>query len=333
MNTIVVFATSFLDKPVALRESGLSGAEILAQLSEETQATVEYRCERDPGHPVTAVELDGVTAVIADLERYESGLLQSVGPRGGGSLRLITRYGVGYDSVDVAAATAAGVIVANTPGANSRPTAEWAVATIMAVAGRRSIHHGRASQGLRKIGPSRIDVSGKTLGVVGTGAIGRAVVGLLTGFNVSVICFDPYPNLEWADKVGARYVRMDELLTGSDIVTLHAASNDQLVGPSELSMMRSSAFLVNCARGVLVDNAAAWRAVKEGRLWGYGLDEMWPHPELPVDELNIVTSPHVGSDTEIGKSNMQRMSAESVAAFIRAGRPPHVVNPEVLGGE
>ena len=330
MNTIVVFATSFLDKPIALRESGPSGADILARLADETDVTVEYRCNRDPAQPMTVAELDGVTAVIADLEHYDANLLKQVGPRGGGSLRLITRYGVGYDAVDIPAATQAGIIVANTPGANSRPTAEWAVATIMAVAGRRSIHHARASQGLRKVGPSRIDISGKTLGIVGTGAIGRIVLDLLAGFNVTVLACDLYPDAEWADRTGVRYVELDELLAGSDIVTLHAASNAQIVGASELALMRPSALLVNCARGVLVDNAAAWLAVKEGRLWGYGLDEVWPHPELSLDGLNMVTSPHVGSDTEIGKANMQRMSAEAIAAFIESGQPPHVINPEAL---
>jgi phosphoglycerate dehydrogenase-like enzyme len=329
MDTVVVFATSFLDDPIALRNPGPRGRDILAEIAEDPQVTVEYRCDRDPGQPITAAELDGVTAVIADLERYEAPVLAAAGPVGGGSLRLITRYGVGVDSVDVAGATAAGILVSNTPGANSRPTAEWTVATIMAVAGRRSVHHGRASKGLRKIGPSRIDVTGKTLGVIGTGAIGKIVVELLAGFNVSVIAYDLYPNQDWADTVGARYVGMDELLRESDIVTLHAASNTQIIGPAELAMMRPSASLINCARGVLVDNAAAWRAVKEGRLWGYGLDEVWPHPELSVEELNIITSPHIGSDTEIGKVNMQRMSAESVAAFIRTGQPTHVVNPEV----
>ncbi len=332
VNTIVVFATSFLDKPIALRESGPSGADILARLADEADVTVEYRCDRDPAQPVTAAELDGVTAVIADLERYDADLLKKVGPRGGGSLRLATRYGVGYDAVDVPAATEVGIIVANTPGANSRPTAEWAVATIMAVAGRRSIHHGRASRGLRKIGPSRIDISGKTLGIVGTGAIGRIVVDLLSGFNVSVLAYDPYPNVKWAERTGVRYVELNELLTESDVVTLHAASNAQIVGPSELALMRPSAFLINCARGILVDNEAAWRAVKGGKLWGYGLDEIWPHPELPLDDLNIMTSPHVGSDTEIGKSNMQRMSADAIAAFVGSGQPPHMINPEVFTG-
>jgi len=330
MKSVVVFATSFLDKPLALRESGPSGSDILARLAEAGDIAVEYRCDRDPAQPVTAAELDGVTAVIADLEHYDAGLLGAVGPKAGGSLRLIARYGVGYDAVDVSAATEAGVIVANTPGANSRPTAEWAVATIMAVAGRRTGHHARASRGLRKVGPSRIDVSGKTLGIIGTGAIGRIVADLLAGFNLSVLAYDPYPNAEWAERAGVRYVQLDDLFGESDIVTLHAASNTRIVGSRELHLMRPSAFLVNCARGVLVDNEAAWRAVRDGKLWGYGLDEVWPHAELSLDDLNIVTSPHVGSDTEIGKSNMQRMSAEAVAAFIASGQPPHMINPEVL---
>lgn len=331
MAEVVVLATSFLDAPIALQNADPTGADILAGVAADHGIEVEYRCQRDPGEPLSAAELDGVTAVIADLERYTAAVLNVIGPRGGGTVRVIVRYGVGYDSVDVTAATEAGIIVANTPGANSAPTAEWAVATILAVAGRRSVHHARAAAGLRKTGPSRIDVSGKVLGIIGTGAVGRIVVDLLSGFRVTVLASDPYPDEVWAEAHGVRYVTRDEVLAHADIVTLHAASNEQLIGKRELALMGPGTSLVNCARGVLVDNAAAWKAVRDGRLWGYGIDETWPYPELSLEGLNIVTSPHVGSDTERGKVNMQRMSAEAVAAFFRTGTVPHVINPEVLG--
>lgn len=331
MAEIVVFATSFLDTPIALRSEGPTGADILAAVAADHGISVEYRCQRDPEEPMSAAELDGVSAVIADLERYPASVLKVIGPRQGGTVRVIVRYGVGYDSVDVSAATEAGIIVANTPGANSRPTAEWAVATILAVAGRRSVHHARAAKGLRKSGPSRVDVSGKTLGVIGTGAIGRIVVDLLSGFRVTVLACDPYPDDVWANAHGVRYVSRDELLAEADIVTLHAASDEQIIGTRELALMGPGTSLINCARGILVDNAAAWKAVRDGRLWGYGVDEVWPHPELSLEGMNIVASPHVGSDTERGKVNMQRMSAEAVAAFYRTGTVPHVINPEVFG--
>jgi D-3-phosphoglycerate dehydrogenase len=125
-------------------------------------------------------------------------------------------------------------------------------------------------------------------------------------------------------------VDLPDLLRQSDVVTLHAATDKRIIGETELSLLKPGSALVNCARGVMVDNEAAWRAVKDGRLWGYGLDEIWNHPELPLEGLNIVVSPHVGADTYSGKDRMQRMSAEAIAAFVESGSPPHVLNPEVL---
>ncbi len=327
---ILVLATSFLDEFLTIDPSEKSGSKVLEDLKDHHGAKVTYRCDRDPSRELTPEELEGITAVIADLERYDKDLLAKVGIGKGGALQLIARYGVGVDSVDVEAATETGVIVANTPGANSNATAEWSVATILSVCGRRSVHHARASQGQRKIGPSRLDVSGKTIGVVGTGAIGRIVTQLLSGFNVDVLAHDIYPDQKWADEAGVRYVELEELLKKSDIITLHAASNSCIIGRDELALLKKSAALINCARAVLVDNKAAWEAVRDGRIWGYGLDEVWPLPDCDVEGLNIITSPHVGSDSEEGKANMQQMSAQAVADFVTGDCPKHIVNPDVF---
>jgi phosphoglycerate dehydrogenase-like enzyme len=328
---IVVFATSYLDN-IATDPSGADeGVRILERVAAESggELAVEYRCERDPNKALQASELDEVRAVIADLERYDGELLQRVGRKAGGPLELIARYGVGVDSVDLAAATEAGVVVANTPGANTTPTAEWAVATLLDVAGRRIPHHQQAAAGYGKSGPSRIDVSGKTLGIIGTGRIGRTVAQLLSGFSPSLLAYDPYPNEAWAAEVGAKYVDLDTLCGEADLITLHAASGEQLLGARELALMSSTTVLVNCARGVLVDNREAYRAVREGRLFGYGIDEIWPEPDLDVTGLNIAASPHVGADTDRGKRDMRIATAEAVAAHISGNRPASVVNPEV----
>ena len=141
-----------------------------AEAAEPYRITVA--CDRDPLVPVKSDEIAGAVAVIADLERYSEDLLGEVGAARGGTLRLIARYGVGTDSVALDAATDCGVVVANTPGANAFPTAEWSVATLLDVAGRRIPHHERAGLGHEKRGPSRLDVYGRTLGLVGTGTIG-----------------------------------------------------------------------------------------------------------------------------------------------------------------
>ncbi|MFP4303027.1 MAG: NAD(P)-dependent oxidoreductase [Spirochaetaceae bacterium] len=329
---IVVFATSFLDDLPTEPPGVGEGVRLLEELSDgsEGKVKVTYNCDRDPTEPLTPRELAGVRAVIADLEHYPASLLAEVGPKGGGSLELIARYGVGYDSVDLDAATKAGILVTNTPGANTVPTAEWAVATVLDIAGRRLPHHQRASQGVPKSGPSRLDVSGRTLGIVGTGAIGRTVAELLKGFNMHIIAYDPYPQEEWAEANGVTYVDFYALCGQADFITLHAATKKQLLGPQELSLMKPTTALINCARGVLVDERAAYEAVKEGRLFGYGLDEVWRHAELPLEGLNIAVSPHVGSDTDGGKAGMQQLSAEAVVDFFSGKTPRFALNsPEV----
>lgn len=320
---ILVLATSFLDDLATNPPEAGEGVRLLSELADDSGGSlrVEYNCDRDPSTPLSPQELAGVRAVIADLERYDASLLAEVGPAGGGELELIARYGVGYDSVDLDAATKAGIIVTNTPGANTLPTAEWAVATILDIAGRRLPHHQRASRGLVKSGPSRLDLSGRSLGIVGTGAIGRTVAELLKGFNMRVIAHDPFPQEEWADAMGVTYVDFHALCGEADVITLHASSKKQIIGTQELRLMKPTAALINCARGVLVDNRAAYEAVKEGRLFGYGLDEIWPLPQLPLEGLNIAVSPHVGSDSDGGKAGMQRLSAEAVVEFF-SGRVP-----------
>ncbi len=331
MNTrIIVFATSFLDELITHPPEEGTGKGLLDVLESETGVRIDYRCERNPAEPLTAAELEGATAVIADLEHYDAELLGKVGVGAGGTLGLIARYGIGYDSIDMAAATANGVIVSNTPGANARPTAEWAVATILDIAGRRIPHYRTASRGRPKQGPSRLDVTGRTLGVVGTGSIGKQVVELLSGFRMDVIATDPYPDEEWAREHGVTYVSLEELCSRADFITLHAAVKKQLIGPAQLELMHPTTVLVNCARGQLVDEEAAYRAVKDGELWGYGLDEIWTREDLELDGLNITVSPHVGSDTDSGKANMQAASARAVSNYVRGGRPEFVVNPEVL---
>ncbi|MFP4566047.1 MAG: NAD(P)-dependent oxidoreductase [Spirochaetaceae bacterium] len=332
MNTrVIVFATSFLDELITHPPEEGTGTRILDSLEADTGVRIDYRCERHPTEPLTPAELDGATAVIADLEHYDAGLLDRVGVGAGGTLGLIARYGIGYDSIDVAAATAAGVIVSNTPGANARPTAEWAVATMLDVAGRRIPHYRSARSGRPKQGPSRLDVSGRTVGVVGTGSIGKHVVELLSGFRMNVIATDPYPDEEWAREHGVSYVSLEELCSRAQFITLHAAVKKQLIGPAQLDLMHPTTVLINCARGQLVDEEAAYRAVMDGELWGYGLDEIWTREDLDLDGLNIAVSPHVGSDTDSGKANMQAASARAVSDYVRGGRPDSVVNPEVLG--
>ncbi|MFP4267818.1 MAG: NAD(P)-dependent oxidoreductase, partial [Spirochaetaceae bacterium] len=322
---IVVCATSFFD--VLLTEPSKTGeaARRLQSAAEERGFSVEYRCERNPLNPMSPEELESVTAVIADLEGYDRELLSRVGTAAGGSLELISRYGTGCSSIDLDAAREYGVTVTNTPGVNALPMAEWALGTMIDVAGRRIQHHERASTGKRKTGPSRIDLSGKKVGILGTGFSGKYLASLLSGFKADIYAYAPRPDKEWAEEQGVKYRELEELCEISDFISLHASASYEIIGRKEISRMKPTTVLVNCARNVLVDNRAVWEAVRDGRLWGYGLDEVWEHEDMPLEGLNIITTPHVGSDTDKGKLGMQMGSVQAVIDFIEGKIPKHCV--------
>ncbi len=329
---ILVFATSFLDELLTHPKEEGQAKRILNKLADTSngEIEIEYKIDRNPTRPLLAEELKNVTAVIADLEVYDRALLEKVGLKNGGDLGLISRYGIGFSSIDLQAATDFGVMVTNAPGCNALPTAEWAQAMLMAVAGRGILQYRTASIGMPKDGPSRLDVSGKTLGVIGTGTIGRNVIKLLRGYDMKVLAYDLYPDENWAKQNKVQYVSVEEIYSEADFITLHASASEQIIGENELNLMHPTTVLINCARGILVDNRAAWQAVKDGRIWGYGLDELWLEKDLSLEGLNIIVSPHVGSDTDMGKIGMQLMSTQAVVDFMQGRVPKYVVNRDVL---
>ncbi|MFP4492089.1 MAG: NAD(P)-dependent oxidoreductase [Spirochaetaceae bacterium] len=323
---IVVCATSFFDVLLTNPTKTGEAARRLQTAAEAGGFEVEYRCDRNPLHPMGPEELESVIAVIADLETYDKELLSQVGKAAGGSLELISRYGTGFSSIDIDAAKEFGVIVTNTPGVNALPVAEWALGTMIDVGGRRLLHHQRASSGKRKTGPSRIDLSGKKIGIIGTGVSGKCLVSLLSSFHTDICAYEPNPDKMWAQANSVRYVELEELCEVSDFISLHASAPYEIIGKRELSLMKPTTVLVNCARSILVDNRAVWEAVRDGRLWGYGIDEVWEQDDLPLEELNIIASPHVGSDTDGGKLGMQLGSTRAVIDYIEGRRPEHCVS-------
>lgn len=324
---IVVFATSFMDELLTHPDGEGRPAKELQDAAKRNCLDLEFRCTRNPAEPLSFKEVESVVAAIADLEIWNRELLEQVGTNSGGDLGLLARYGIGYNNIDTAAARAAGVHVTNTPGASAAPTAEWTVSTLLDIAGRRIPHHARAAKGLTKSGPSRLDVSGKTLGIIGTGNIGRQVASLLKGFNLKIIAADPFQNTEWAAANGVEYTSLQALCEQADFITLHASGASLLLGADEIARMRPTTVLVNCARGALVDNRAVYQAVKTGQLYGYGIDEVWDYEDLPLTEnLNIAASPHVGSDSDMGKLKMQQMSARAVIDYVDGKEPQHIVN-------
>jgi phosphoglycerate dehydrogenase-like enzyme len=250
-------------------------------------------------------------------------------------LRVVARVGVGTDSIDLDAATAAGAVVTVTPGANQETAADHALALILASL-RRIVEHDasvRRGEWSRTGTLTPWELHGATVGIVGFGKIGRAVCRRLAGFGVEVLVADPA--LPSAD--GLRVVALGELLRRADVVTLHVpldARTRGLIGAPELAAMRADAVLVNTARGGLVDEAALVAALDAGRLRAVALDVFEDEPAVSPALLarsNVTVTPHIGGLSDRSIARMTEQATESVLAVL-AGRPDRasIANPAVL---
>ncbi len=256
-------------------------------------------------------------------------------------LRVVSNVAVGFDNIDVAAATQRGVIVTNTPGVLTETTADLAFALILAAGRRigeaeRYLRAGRYKQWGIDLLVGR-DIWGSTLGVVGMGRIGQAVVRRSQGFNMRVVYHDPIRQSEEIEReLGITYVSMSELLAQSDFVTLHCALTSEtrhLIGWVELRAMKRTAVLVNTSRGPVVDEAALVDALDANMIAAAGLDvfenEPQVHPRLLGLE-NALIVPHIASASVATRTRMSMMAAENMAAGLSGKRPANIVNPEVL---
>jgi D-3-phosphoglycerate dehydrogenase / 2-oxoglutarate reductase len=241
-------------------------------------------------------------AEMVELVRGCAGLIVGVDPvtrrvLEAGPLRVVVKYGSGMDNIDLDAADALDVEVSSTPGANARSVAELAIALLLALARNVALHDRGVRDGSwhRRTG---VELAGKQLGIVGYGAIGREVARIALGLDMRVVAHDPFVH-------GAEVplVELDELYATSDAVSLHLPLTDEtrgLIGAAELAAMKPTTFLINTARGGLVDEAALAEALRSGRLAGAALDGFDEEPlgESPLRELdNVVLSPHAGAST------------------------------------
>ena len=256
-------------------------------------------------------------------------------------LRVVANYAVGYNNVDVAAATRRGVLVTNTPGVLTDATADLAFALILAVARRvvesdRFLREGKF-KGWRADLLLGSDVYGRVLGIIGFGRIGQAVARRGLGFNMSILYSDARrisPEVE--SELRAQYVPLDELLRKADYVSIHADLNDQtrhLISERELKLMGPEHYLINAARGPIVDEKALVRALKEGWIKGAGLDVYEHEPKTEpglTDCWNAVLLPHLGSATVTARAAMAETAAKNLIAAVEGQTPPNLVNPEAL---
>ncbi len=258
-------------------------------------------------------------------------------------LKMIANYGVGYNNIDLAAATDRGIPVSNTPDVLTDATADTALALMLACARRVIEGDRRTRQGrFKHWAPLHFlgtEVSGKTLGIVGLGRIGRAVCRRAAGFGMRVL----YHNRrrlppEEESQLGVVHAGLESLLAGADFVSLHVPLTPHtrhLIGADELRRMKSTAYLINTARGPVVDERALVRALQEGRIAGAGLDVYENEPELApgLAELeNTVLLPHVGSATIETRTRMAELAAENLLAGLRGERPPNCLNCQQIYG-
>ncbi len=249
-------------------------------------------------------------------------------------LKVVSRYGVGYDAVDVAAATEFGVVVTNTPGVNSEAVADLAFSLVLALA--RWIPQSDARMKRREW--KRIvgqELSGSTLGIVGLGAIGKGVARRARGFGMRVLACDVAFDKEFARAHGVVEAGLEELLAESDFVSLHlplTAETEAIITADRLSSMKPTAHLVNTARGELVDEVALYDALKEGRIAGAALDVFRKEPPWKsrlTDLDNVILTPHIGACTRETIKRMAFAAVENALAVLEGRRPGSVVNPEV----
>lgn len=307
---------------------------------EDLRRVGEVRVNPEDRAPTRAELREGVRdrdALLCLLTEKVDGEVMDESPR----LQVISNVAVGYDNIDVEAATARGIFVTNTPRVLTETVADLTWALILGTARRvvEADHFLRAGR-WQSWSPTLLagnDVHHRTLGVVGLGQIGTAVARRAQGFDMQVLYYDVSRKAAVEEELDLTYRELDELLRVADYITVHVPLNPatrHLIGDREIGLMKKSAYLINTSRGPVVDERALVHALKEGRIAGAGLD-VFEHepltPSSPLVELdNVVLLPHIGSASLATRSAMASLAAECVIAVLSGRVPPALVNRELL---
>jgi D-3-phosphoglycerate dehydrogenase len=282
------------------------------------------------GKPLSSDEiarlLPGVDGYIAGLDGIDRAALAAAD-----RLKVIARYGVGVDCVDLEAAQEFGVVVTNTPGANSVSVAELAIGLMLALA--RQVPEAAAATHLGKWPRlSGISLEGKTVGILGLGAIGRQLARRLAGFDCRLLAYDPRPDDDFCQACGITYLNLEEILPQADFISLHLPllpTTRRMVDPNFLSKMKKGAYLVNTARGEIIDETALYEALKSGKLAGAALDAFCTEPPDPANPLlslpQVIATPHLGAQTDGATNNMGRLAMQDCLAVLRGDEPKYRV--------
>jgi glyoxylate reductase len=311
------------------------GLELLRQ-----EADVEVWQERfPPPYQMLVQKVSGIDALLCLLtDKIDKNLMDAIGPR----LKVISQMAVGFDNIDVAAATARGIPIGNTPGVLTDTTADFAWSLLMAAARRvvESDKYTRAGK-WKTWGPVEFlgpDITGATLGIIGFGRIGQALARRAQGFDMRILYYSTKRQIEAEQKYGAQYVDLNTLLRESDFVSLHTTLSQEthhLMDDTRLKMMKPGGILINTARGPVIDTEALYRALSSGTIAYAALDVTEPEPIQPDDPLltldNIIITPHIASASFRTRTRMATMAAENLIAGLKGERLPNCVNPQVYG--
>lgn len=311
------------------------GAEEVVALLEKAGFAVEHRYGAPDWSDADTIEkLKGVHGLLAGSELLNERTLAQAE-----DLRIIARNGAGYDKVDLDYCADRGIYVTTTPGAMADAVADEALAMVLSLArklpeGDRSVKDGGYEV------PIGEDLAAMTLGLVGCGHIGREVVRRALAFRMRVLVYDPWVSAEDLEKVGAEKAELEELLAQADAITLHTPltdENQQMVNADFLAKTKPGVFIINTARGGLVDEEALLAALEDGRVGGAGLDCQATEPPRDlslrlVRHPKVLAMPHAGSYTHAGRKRMALVAATSIAEALSDQVPSHVINTKILEG-
>ncbi len=308
----------------------------LAMVRQEADVEV-WQEPLPPPYETLVQKAGGVDALLCLLtDRIDGKLMDAIGPQ----VKVISQMAVGFDNIDIPAATVRGIPVGNTPGVLTDTTADFTWALLMAAA-RRVVEGDRFTRAgkwktwgpIDFLGP---DVNGATLGIVGFGRIGQALARRARGFDMRILYFDKGRKFEAEQQSFAQYAELETLLREADFVSLHTSLSQEtyhLMDDAHLGMMQPGGILINTARGPVVDPGALFRALSSGAIAYAALDVTEPEPIRPDDPLltldNIIVAPHIASASHQTRNKMAVMAAANLIAGLKGERLPHCVNPQV----
>ena len=297
-----------------------------SRLKTDLEAQVGEVIYNPTGKPLTSAEvamlLPGIDGYIAGLDGIDADALKTAD-----RLKVIARYGVGVDNVDLPAAREKGIVITNTPGANSVSVAELALGLMLALARQipeavRAVHQGKWPRS------AGLSLEGKTIGILGLGAIGKQLARRLAGFDCRVLAFDPCADATFARDNHVELLTMDAAIEQSDFISLHlplSAETRCLVNDDFLNKMKKGSFLVNTSRGEVIDEDALLRALQSGHLKGAALDAFTIEPPDPKNPLlalpQVIVTPHLGAQTDGATSNMGWLAMKDCLAVLRNEEP------------